>query len=169
MGGLVSFIGMQAVWFACVPGAAHGYGLLGPLAGAVWLGLFAWKSGRPREIVIFALRCCLIGTLLDGLLTWFGIIDPLRFYFPFPLPPLWLLTLWCIMPTLIVGNFSWLFGRYRLASFLGAVGGPAAYYGGYRLGARIMAEPLLRSLLVLGLGWAVAFPMMIYLANRRRA
>jgi NAD(P)-dependent dehydrogenase (short-subunit alcohol dehydrogenase family) len=33
------------------------------------------------------------------------------------------------------GSLSWLRGRYWLGAFLGALGGPVAYYSGHRLGA----------------------------------
>lgn len=162
MNSLASFIGFQAAWFACVPGAAHGYGLLGPVAGVLWLGLFVWKNDYPwKSMVRVVLLCGLLGYGLDTLLTWTGIIQPVRFYLPYPLVPLWLLTLWVIMPSLFLGTMTWLFDRYRLASFLGAIGGPAAYWGGVKLGAVEFASPLAYSLLIHSFTWAIAFPLML--------
>ena len=165
MGALATFIGFQAAWFACVPGAAHGYALVGPLVGSAWLALFLWKSPRPQAVARLALFCVAIGLGLDTFLIWIGAIAPVRFLLPPPFLPLWLITLWAIMPTLIFGNLAWLFRRYRLASLLGAFGGPLAYWGGFRIGALSFGDPQLRSLLILALGWAFAFPLMIFMAS----
>ena len=104
MGALVTLIGFQAVWFVCVPGAARGYGLPGPVAGILWLGLFLWQSRQPAGMARLVLIYGAIGSGLDGLLTWLAVIEPVRFLLPPPLPPLWLLTLWGMMASLVVGS-----------------------------------------------------------------
>ena len=71
-----------------------------------------------------------------------------------------MLALWINFGTLVNGSLSWLRGRYWLGAFLGAWGGPAAYYSGHRVGALTFHPPLIIHLAVLGIAWAVAVPLL---------
>ena len=51
-------------------------------------------------------------------------------------------------------------------SGLGAWGGPLAYYSGQRLGALTFHPPLVFHLAVLGAAWAVAVPLLFFLAEK---
>jgi hypothetical protein len=57
-----------------------------------------------------------------------------------------------------------LHGRYLLSALLGAVGGPAAYYGGAGLGA-MTAIPDTVSLIVLAIVWGVVVPALFRIAS----
>ncbi len=52
-----------------------------------------------------------------------------------------------------------------LSAFLGAVGGPLAYWAGVRLGAASFGFSLPFSLLVLGMVWAFVLPISMKLAQ----
>jgi hypothetical protein len=80
----------------------------------------------------------------------------------------WLVALWVNFALVLNVALSWLQGRWLLAAVLGFLGGPAAYYSGQRLGAVGLAPPLWRSLLTLGGGWAVAIPVLLWVARALR-
>ena len=50
--------------------------------------------------------------------------------------------------------------------FLGAWGGPAAYYSGHKVGALTFQPPFIIHLVFLGIAWAVAVPLLFFLAER---
>ena len=60
---------------------------------------------------------------------------------------------------------GWLKGRPALAALLGAIGGPASYIAGQKLGGIQFVEygPAIAALAV---GWAVFMPMLMSLAER---
>jgi hypothetical protein len=77
-----------------------------------------------------------------------------------------MLFLWINFGTVVNGSLSWLRGRYWLGAFLGAWGGPAAYYSGHRLGALTFQPPVMIHLVILGIAWAVAVPLLFFLAEK---
>ena len=83
---------------------------------------------------------------------------------PAPFSPLWMVSLWINFATLLNVSLKWLHGRYALAAVLGALGGPAAYYSGARLGA-MQNLPGIGSLLVLSLAWSVAVPIVLWMVE----
>jgi hypothetical protein len=66
-------------------------------------------------------------------------------------------------------SMSWLLGRYFLGAAIGALGGPAAYYAGARLGAVEFETSLTTSLVVVGLVWAAALPILLYWAREEES
>ena len=61
-------------------------------------------------------------------------------------------------------SLEWLLPRLPLAAVLGALAGPLSYSGGARLGALHLDGT--RSLVTIGLCWAVAMPALALLARR---
>jgi hypothetical protein len=62
-------------------------------------------------------------------------------------------------------SLRWLKGRWVLAALLGGSAGPLSFYAGHRLGGVAFADPVY-SLTVLGLGWAVLMPLLLWLGGR---
>ena len=60
----------------------------------------------------------------------------------------------------------WLRRRYLLAAALGLTGGPLAFLAGERLGAVSFLPPRVSHLLLLGLCWSVARPLLVYFTDR---
>ncbi len=56
---------------------------------------------------------------------------------------------------------AWLSGRPLVAPRLGAIGGPLAYWAGVRLGAAGFGPDLGRSLVQIGIGWALAMVVLL--------
>jgi len=163
---IIFFIGFQVAWFAAVFGAAGGQPWLGPAAILLWLFVYAFLSGRPKLEIQIALIAFFMGLLADSLLIGFGVYTPRGLIGGWPLTPPWMLALWINFGTLVNGSLSWLRGRYWLGAFLGAWGGPAAYYSGHRVGALTFHPPLIIHLVFLGIAWAIAVPLLFFLAAR---
>jgi hypothetical protein len=80
--------------------------------------------------------------------------------------PLWLVCLWLLFATTVQHCLRWLQTRLVLAAFVAAVFGPFSYWLGAQISHVKMAEPLWLSIVVISLGWAVIFPIGMYLARK---
>jgi hypothetical protein len=166
LAGLLNFLALQAGWFACVLGAAHGRPWLGPVVVAVLVaGHLARHPRRRRELLVIACVAPL-GAALDSLQQALGWI---RYEGP-PLlgvlAPLWIVALWVLFPITFHGSMGWLRRRPLLAALLGATGGPLGYVGGERLGALEILPERWTSLGGMALFWGLAMPGMLWIAER---
>jgi hypothetical protein len=168
---LVNIIGFNAGWFACVLGAASGHHWIGPAAVAILL-LIHLRLNRPRraEAALAAIAGA-AGFVVDTLLIATGVFDPVRFILPAPLSTFWLVTMWINFGMLLNVSLKRLQGMPLVAAALGLLGGPSAYYGGYKLGAVTFDEPLWIRLAVLAAAWAAVTPLLLLIARflRERA
>jgi len=48
----------------------------------------------------------------------------------------------------------------------GLVGGPLAFFGGERLGAATLGEPMFLSLAAVAVSWSVALPLLVAVSDR---
>lgn len=164
-GWLANLVAFQAGWWAVVLTAAAGR----PLAGMAVVGLLlAWHLLRVRpyasEVILIGLAA-LAGLAFESLLqasAWLsfsggGLAEWLA--------PLWLAALWANFATTLNVSLRPLRGRPWLAAGLGAVGGPAAYWGGAELGAMTFHAPG-AGLAALALAWALMTPLLLSLAAR---
>ena len=163
---IINFIGFQAAWFAAVLGAAGGTLWIGPVVLLLWLAIHVYLSGRPKLEIQIAGAGFLLGLLIDSILIGFSVYTPRGLIQGWPVTPPWMLALWVNFGTLLNGSLAWLRGRYLLGAFLGAWGGPAAYYSGHRLGALTFHAPLIPNLFFLGAAWAIAVPLLFFLAEK---
>lgn len=76
-----------------------------------------------------------------------------------------MVALWVNFATTLHTSLRWLLGRHALAALLGALGGPASYYAGARLGALTFPADPTVSLIVLALVWSVAMLLLLKLAK----
>jgi hypothetical protein len=150
----------QAAWFAAVLGVAQGIFWLGPLAVILGLLCHLWLQPERLKEISLAMAAGILGFLFDSGLIAGGIFAPVRDWMPAPFSPLWMVFLWINFATLLNVSLKWLHGRYGLGAVLGAVGGPAAYYSGARLGA-MQNLPGMGNLLVLSLAWGMAVPVLL--------
>lgn len=165
---LVNLALYEAGWFACVLGAAWGYGGAGAaLAGGLLLSHLALAEERRVEVKIAAV-CGAVGFVLDSAQALAG---RLSFTGPFfasqaELAPLWVVMLWLQLGTTLRYSLSWLSQRYVLAAALGAAGGPVAFLAGERLGAATWGEPRWLTALSLAVVWGLATPALVFAADR---
>ncbi|HSG66297.1 MAG TPA: DUF2878 domain-containing protein, partial [Gammaproteobacteria bacterium] len=81
--------------------------------------------------------------------------------------PHWILAMWALFATTLTGCLRWLGRSLWLAAILGALGAPASYVAGARLGGVELIDPL-RALTALGTGWAIALPVLVRMARGER-
>lgn len=147
----------QAIWFACVLGGKAGaLGSLVPIALHLGLSPRRWADLQMMGILLTA------GLVIDGSLQLTGFF---RFTDPALPIPLWLAVIWLALATLPHHSLAWMKGRPLLGAALGAIGGPLAYWAGVRLGAAAFSWPLLPSLLLLAVIWALLWPAVMLLAG----
>jgi cell division protein FtsW (lipid II flippase) len=79
--------------------------------------------------------------------------------------PYWMVAMWALFATTLNVSLRWLRPHVGLAALIGAVGGPAAYYAGARLGA-IEFTVAGAAMAAIALGWAVLTPLLLRVAAR---
>jgi hypothetical protein len=161
----VNILLFQIGWFACVLGAAYGEPWLGALAAAAIISWHLARAAQPgRELVLVA-AAAVLGALFDSLLLrtgWVRFDTGMLFD---GAAPYWMVALWAIFATTLNVSLRSLRARLGLAALLGAVGGPAAYYAGARLGALEFATAG-AALAAIGIGWAILAPTLLGAARR---
>ncbi|MFG0318484.1 MAG: alpha/beta fold hydrolase [Planctomycetota bacterium JB042] len=166
---LLNFALFQAGWFACVLGAADprpAVAWIGPAAVAVLLAIHLARVEPRRDEARLLVGVAAFGFVVDSILT---AADVLRYEDRLVawLAPPWIVALWAMFASTFRHSLAWLGERPRLAFLLGAVGGPASYAAGARLGALQWPENVVRSVLVTSVVWALAVPLCLRAARRR--
>ena len=162
---IVNFLAFQAGWFACVLGAAHDLPWAGTsLAAAIVAAHIGYAARPPQELKLVAVAL-LIGVLWDSLLVNLGWLDFRSGFLIDGMAPHWILALWALFAITLNLSLAWLKSRLPVAVLLGAIAGPLAYWGGSRLGAVTIPEPL-PAMIALSLGWALFTPLLALLARR---
>ncbi len=163
---LLNFVLYQIGWFACVLGVAYAKSNWGIAVAVSLVGIHMFlttdRASQAKLLVVAAS----VGFVVDSVLLGMGV-------FQFPnttlvdgLPPLWMSVLWIQFATTFRYCLKWLSRRYIIGGVLGLAGAPVAFLGGERLGAVAFCSPRLTNLLILGLFWAIAIPLLIYLSDR---
>lgn len=160
-----NFVGFQLGWFACVLGGAHQLPWLGLLVG---LPIIAWhlrgaNDARPELVLI--LMATVLGSLFDQTLLSLGLIEYPASSLPAWLLPIWMSVLWALFVTTLNLSLRWMRGKYIIATLFGLIGGPLAYWGGVRLGAMHLIQPVTISIM-LAIGWGVFTPVLVWLSTR---
>ncbi len=161
---VINVLAFQAGWFAAVLGAGHGMPWLGIVVVPIVLGLHLALSPDWKPELLLALSAAAMGFGFDTMLVSAGVFAPVLFLFPEPFSPPWMVMLWVNFATTLNVSLGFLRGKYFFAGILGALGGPAAYYSGARLGA--MTEmPGAGDLAILTIAWAAAVPLLYRVAK----
>jgi len=165
----INFIAFQLVWFAAVGGASYGHAWAGPLAFVLFAVAHLVITPRVNGDLRLMLVAIVLGTLADSLMAASGLAV---YAAPVPsaqLAPIWIIALWAGFALTLNHSLAWMTRRPLLAALLGATLGPLSYLGAGRVwGAVSFAEPMLRSLFVLGVCWLVALLVLCHLAVRWR-
>lgn len=151
---LINVLIYQAVWFLAILKANQG-----ALIGLVLLTLHL-ASSRCRMADLKMMGFLLfLGLLVDGTLHQIGFFSFTPSGFPIPF---WLMIIWVGLAITPHHSLEWMKQRLLLAAFFGALGGPAAYWAGARMGAATFNWPLLTSLLFLAVLWSLLFPAIMH-------
>jgi hypothetical protein len=169
MSTILNFILFQIAWFAAILGASHGMPWLGVVAVPVFVMLNLVITGNWKQTLLLCLAAAIIGFFTDTTLIVFGVFSPVPFPWPLPFSPLWMVMLWVNLAMTLNESMAWLRARYLLGAIFALIGGPMAYYSGAKLG--VAALPVFTDLLVIGIAWAVAFPVLLWINEllRRRS
>ena len=161
MRSILNFIAFQIGWFSAVLGAGHGMPWLGVAVIPLVLLFNLVMTAEWKNELAIAAAAAVAGFVVDTGLTAAGTFTPVPFLLPRPFSPLWMVALWANQAMTLNSCMAWLRGRYLAGALFGAIGGPLAYLSGAKLGAASI--PSMRGLLVLGITWAVAFPVLLAL------
>lgn len=157
----------QVGWFACVLSGAHGQVLNALAAAAVVVACNLWLTRKrlAQELRLIA-WCTLVGLLLETANLATGVFKPVVPSAHPWLCPVWLLLLWTMFATVLRGPLGWLSGRYGLSALLGALFAAPNYVAGARLGAVTLNANGVFSVAMLVVLWALAMPLLVWLAGR---
>ncbi|MFM7056582.1 MAG: DUF2878 domain-containing protein [Planctomycetota bacterium] len=158
----LNFLMYQVGWLACVIGASMGAG--GPAAAFAGLLVVAHICLAAEAFVELqlTLTAMLAGCVVDGVCIWAGILRFSDHGILPGLPPFWMTVLWMQFATTLRYSLSWLQGHLLLAGISGLIGAPAAFLGGARLGAVELSSPAFPGLLILGILWSMAMPLLVW-------
>ena len=162
----LNMLWMQALWFGAVIGAAQEQLWLAPL---LLMGFALWEFGPDRRVYgdfQLMLVAVLIGLILDTTwvrLGWFEFAAGWAFS---GRAPLWILLLWAGLALTLNHSLAWLQSRLLLAAVISGVSSPLSYLEAARLGAVTIVAQSKVWFVGLGLSWAVALPLLLWLANR---
>lgn len=154
---IANALAYQAVWFSAIL-----WGNSGAVAGClIILILLATSENRENDLKMIGFLMFL-GLLVDGTLQQVGFFSFRSPGFPIPF---WLLIIWLGLAMTIHHSLAWFKNRLLLAALFGGVGGPAAYWGGTRMGAASFNWSLPASLLLLAFVWSLIFPTIMLVST----
>lgn len=162
---LINFTAFQVGWFSSVIGAAKQMPWLGPVVLVLVLAIHLKQSHRPHFELGLIAACGIVGLFFDSLLVAFGWVAYPSGQFSALLAPYWIVTMWMLFGTTLNLSMGWLKRRAALAAVLGAIGGPASYIAGQKLGGIIFLD-YVAALVALAIIWAISMPLLLALATR---
>jgi hypothetical protein len=155
----------QLGWFACVLGAAHGQSWIGALAAAAIVGWHLARAAQPKPELALVAMAAALGAAFETVLVQTGWVHFSAGVLLEGAAPYWMVALWALFATTLNVSLRGLRSRPGLAALLGAIGGPAAYYAGARLGALEFAAAG-AALAAISAGWAILAPALLGAARR---
>jgi hypothetical protein len=164
---LANLVSFQVCWFAFVWGGASGRWWLGFIPLAVFMAWQLKASRWPKADLGLMGVALLLGIVIETGMAASGL-----FAYASPVPsaslaPLWMLGMWINFGLTINHSMAWFKPRLVVGALFGLLGGPLAYWlAGRMWGALTIADPQWPALLALGVGWAVAMPLLCSLAVR---
>ena len=161
---LVNFVAFQAGWFAAVLGAANNMPWAGPLVIAAVIALHLRIAREPRRELALILSCGLIGAVTDTILVAAGWVAYPAGSIVDNAAPYWIVAMWMLFATTLNVSLGWLKSRKALGAVFGLVGGPLAYYTGFKLGGIDLVD-FEAAILALGVAWGAVTPVLLVLAE----
>ena len=161
----LNMLWMQALWFGAVIGAAESQLWLAPV---LLMGFAFWEFRPDRRVYgdfQLMLVAVLIGLILDTTWVRLGWLEFAAGWALSGRAPLWILLLWAGLALTLNHSLAWLQSRLVLAALLGGVSSPFSYLAAARLGAVNIVTESGVWFVGLGLSWAVALPLLLWLAN----
>ncbi|WP_312735188.1 DUF2878 domain-containing protein [Stenotrophomonas sp.] len=161
-----NLLGNQLVWLCAVAGAARGWQWPALVAAALYIASQVLTSPVPRlelRLLLLALACA---WLVDGVAAASGTVR----YAAAPLgwaPPAWIMALWAAFAMTLTCSMAFLQRHRLLPVAFGLLLAPLAYISAARgFQAVHFAAPTWHGVLLLGVGWSIALPLLCALARR---
>jgi hypothetical protein len=161
---IANFFIYEAVWLACVLGAAKGYPLLGLFFVSLAIGLHLKVSARPRIEARLVLVAVGMGLVFDSLLVSGGWLSYANGMIAPGIAPYWILAMWAGFATTMNASMSWIKINLLVATMLGATFGPLSYLAGQEMGAVTFTSST--SIIAVGIAWTLAMPLLVIAARR---
>ena len=157
MKNLINGLAFQVGWFICV--LLQGW--------QAWLFVIGYITvhliyiGQLKEYK-FIISTTLIGVIIDSLLVWTGVFD---FGTAYNFVPPWLVALWVLFASTFYHALQWFRKKRTLAIVFGATGGTVSYLAGHQFEAVMFPLPLEVTIIIIGLIWALLFPILLRLSE----
>ncbi len=151
-------------WLACVMSAAAGQPGFGAIAVAAVVAIHLAGTAVPVKEALLLLAAALIGIAWESVLVAAGLVSYPATGSAGWLAPYWIVAMWVLFATTVNHGLAWVKRNWMVAAIAGLLGGPAAFFGGARLGAVEFSEPVL-ALAVIGAGWAILLPVLVFIAD----
>lgn len=162
---VINLVVFQIAWFACILGAGFGLPWLGVVVVTLSaIGHLAFVR-FDRAWMVLLLMAFTIGWGFDWLVLRSGAMGYPEHVRLLTAVPIWMPFMWVNLATTLHLSMAWLKRRYVIAVLFGFLGGPGAYFTGMKLDAVVLGDDLLRSLLIIGVEWAVAMPLLLVIAE----
>lgn len=162
---VINLVIFQLAWFACILGAGNGL----PWLGIVVVGLSAIGHlvyvRFDRSWMVLLPAAFGLGWLFDWIVLRSGAMGYPDHARLLTAVPVWMPFMWVNFATTLYLSMSWMKRRYFIAAVFGFLGGPGAYYTGMKLGAVLLGEDLVRSLMIIGVEWVIATPLLLVIAE----
>jgi hypothetical protein len=159
-------IGYQMVWFCAVIGAEHGLPWPGLVGMLIYASIQLSLTRNFKTHLSLMAAAIVMGCLVDGGLAYSGLA---HYRAPWPsasFAPLWIVSLWATFSLTFTISLAYLQKRLWVAVLFGAIGGPVAYMSASR-GFHVVtfSDPSWHGLFWLGAGWAIATPILAWIAG----
>lgn len=155
-----NFILFQLVWVGFVYGASQEFIWGGYALFATMLLWQLWPSRRDVNDIKVIVLCIILGTALDTIWAFTGLIE-YKVHWPVEsFAPLWIIFMWAAFGAAINHSLRWIQGNILVAALLSAIGGPLSYLAAERFGAITISEKwvLIPSMAI---GWFIAMAIII--------
>jgi len=158
-------------WFGCVLASRFDMPLAAlPLVVTIVAAQFSWTSPLSWRVTALFVACVtIVGASVDTLMLSTGVLAFEGRSAPSVEFVLWIAAFWANFAAVPNVALRWLRGRAWLAGVLGAVSAPGTYLAGAKLGALSIGEPTWRSMLLIGVEWAVLLPLIVVLGSSLEA
>jgi len=160
---ILNFTAFQLGWFCCVLAGANHLPWLGTVVALLIVSCHVSHAPRRGNELLLIVTAGLIGAAWDSLLVYAGWLQYPSGMLIAGTAPHWIIAIWLLFATTLNVSLRWLRHRPFLAAALGAVGGPAAYYAGFKLGG-VQIPAFSTAMTALAVGWALLMPLMIQLS-----
>lgn len=151
-------------WAACVFGAAYNLAWIGIAAVIAIVVEHLRTAIQPQRELWLIAMAALIGIAWESFVVSAGLIAFNGSLINAGLAPLWIVAMWMLFATTLNVGMRWMKSAWWVGALAGLIGGPMAFYIGAELGA-VTFESLAMSLTVIGLGWAMLMPLLIWAAD----